>query len=122
MGTNEDQGSKPIFAKKEVVFYSAGTKREFNSLPEEHQISFLHNLDMVANGMDPTLKIDHLEVTGAGVIELKINGRPAFRCIYYNKLPGQVVVLHATEKTTNGTDRKILKLVKQRLKTYLSKQ
>lgn len=120
MSQNENRKTRTRFIAKEIVF-CPGVEKELKSLPEAHQISFMHNLNLVANGIDPTLGIDHLESAGAGVIELKINGRPAFRCIYYNKLPTKVLVVHATLKTTNGSDPKILKLVKQRLKAYLSK-
>ena len=121
MSSDETRKIRNRVTVKEIDF-CLGAKKEFNALPEEHQISFMHNLNLVAAGMDPTLKIDHLESVGPGVIELKINGRPAFRCIYYNKLPRQVVVIHATPKTTNGPDPKILDLAKKRLKTYLQKR
>lgn len=101
---------------KEIVFFSKRVEKDFKALPEKHQVSFLHNLNMVAHGMDPSMKFDHLESAGAGCIELKKNGSPAYRCVYYNKLPCQVVVVLATEKTTNGSDQKILKLVKDRVK------
>lgn len=120
MTQDENRKTRNRFILKEIVFCS-GAEKELKALPETHQISFMHSLNLVANGIDPTLKIDHLESVGAGVIELKINGRPAFRCIYYNKLPAKVVVVHATPKTTNGSDPKILKLVKQRLKAHLGK-
>lgn len=120
MSHDENRKTRTRFIVKEIVF-CPGAEKELKALPEAHQISFMHNLNLVANGMDPTLAIDHLESAGAGVIELKINGKPAFRCVYYNKLPGQVVVVHATPKTTNGSDPKIMRLVKQRLKAYLSK-
>jgi phage-related protein len=120
MSQDENRKTRNRFILQEIVF-CPGAEKAMKSLPEEHQVSFMHNLDLVASGMDPTMEIDHLESAGAGVIELKINGRPAFRCIYYNKLPGKVVVVHATPKTTNGSDPKILRLVKQRLKTYLSR-
>jgi phage-related protein len=120
MALNDDRNTRIRFIVKEIVF-CPGAEKELKSLPENHQISFWHDLNQVAHGMDPTLAIDHLESAGAGVIELKINGRPAFRCIYYNKLPGQVLVVHATPKTMNGSDPKILRLVKQRLKAFLSK-
>lgn len=120
MSQNDDCNTRKRFIVKEFDF-CPGAEKELKSLPEKHQIAFWHDLHLVAHGMDPTLAIDHLESAGAGVIELKINGRPAFRCVYYNKLPGKVVVVHATTKTTNGSDPKILRLVKQRLKALLSK-
>lgn len=112
-----NQGDDSSTGTKEVEFFSDRVRKDFNDLPEKHQVSFMHNLGMVAHGMDPSMKFDHLEGAGAGCIELKINGRPAYRCVYYNKLPGKVVVVLVTEKTTNGSDQKILKLAKDRIKT-----
>ncbi len=112
MSQNDDSNT----SIKEIVFLSKRVEKDFTGIPEKHQVSFMHNLSMVAHGMDPSMKFDHLESAGAGCIELKINGSPAYRCIYYNKLPGKVVVVHVTEKTTNGSDPKILKLVKKRIK------
>lgn len=101
---------------KEIVFFSKRVEKDFKALQEKHQVRFIHNLSMVAHGMDPSMKFDHLESAGSGCIELKINGSPAYRCVYYNKLPGKVVVVIATDKTTNGSDQKILDLVKARVK------
>ncbi|WP_416456029.1 type II toxin-antitoxin system RelE/ParE family toxin [Saccharophagus degradans] len=49
-------------------------------------------------------------------MELKINGSPAFRCVYVAKYLNTVVVLHSFTKTTNGVDRKAMKIAEQRLK------
>lgn len=87
--------------------------KEFMAIPERHAATFLRSLEAVRYGMDPLLGITHL---GQGVIELKINGSPAFRCVYYTKLAGEIVVLHVTEKTTNGHDSQIANVVKERLK------
>ena len=42
---------------------------------------------------------------GAGVIEMIINGSPAYRCIYIAKYADTIFVLHSFVKTTNRTDR-----------------
>lgn len=54
------------------------------------------------------------------MIELKINGSPAFRCVYIAK-NDLVIVLHSFKKTTNGVDRQAMKTVKQRYK-YLQSE
>jgi len=61
-----------------------------------------------------------LDSIGAGVIELRKNGSPAFRCIYVAKYQDAVVVLHAFAKTTNGVDRQAMKVAEQRLKELLA--
>jgi phage-related protein len=62
------------------------------------------------------LPIEYLGSVGSGVIELKINGRPAFRCVYIAKYMDTVFVLHSFTKTTNGVDRQAIKVAEQRLK------
>ncbi|GAB6139826.1 hypothetical protein JCM14076_05550 [Methylosoma difficile] len=61
-----------------------------------------------------------MDSVGAGVIELRKNGSPAFRCVYVAKYEDTVVVLHAFAKTTNGVDRQALKVAEQRLKELLA--
>lgn len=114
-----DENTNKSFKAKELKYSSKAAKKALKALPDKIQIQFLQNLEMIRYGLTPELKIEHLESIGSGVIELKINGSPAYRCIYYNKLPGKVVVLHAAKKTTNGTDSKILKLAEKRLKSLL---
>jgi phage-related protein len=79
-------------------------------------MQFMVELDAIANGRETSLEIEHLTSVGKGVIELKINGRPAYRCVYTTKIPGKVVVLHAFKKTKNGPDGHNLDVVRQRLK------
>ena len=51
-----------------------------------------------------------------GVIELKINGSPAFRCVYIAKFENTVFVLHSFEKTTNEVDKKAMETLLDRYK------
>lgn len=104
--------SKKRFKPKELRFLKQ-VEKELEKIPARHRDAFLVSLEAICYGMDPFLPITHL---GTGTIELKINGRPAFRCIYYTKLAGEIVVLHVTEKTTNGHDSQIANVVKERLK------
>jgi len=69
---------------------------------------------------EPRLPATHLDSIGAGVIELRKNGRPAFHYIYVAKYQDAVVVLHAFAKTTNGVDRQAMKVAEQRLKELLA--
>lgn len=105
-----------------IVFASGKVKKELASLPEKVRDSFLIDLQMVAAGLDPLSKIDHLTTCGPGVIELIINGSPAYRCVYSTKTPGSVVVLYAGVKTTNGTCRKLKNAVDKRLAAYKAEQ
>lgn len=57
---------------------------------------------------------------GAGVIELKENGSPAYRAVYCAKYLNTVYVLHAFTKTTNGVDRRAMEIVRQRYKEMMA--
>lgn len=106
---------------REVRFYpEKGTFKEMSKLPERLRDRFLASLLLVAKGQPPTCDVSPLSSQGQGVYELKINGRPAWRCIYYTGQPGQIVVLHVCEKTTNGADRQIANVVGERLKALRS--
>lgn len=93
-------------------------KKEVASVPERHRDRFINSLKLLAIHQDPTCKVKHLaESIEHGVYELIINGSPAWRLIYTTNITGKIVVLHATDKTTNGSDRQIANVVKERLKT-----
>lgn len=101
---------------KRFAFVSDAAEREYKDLPENIQDEFGKDLRRIQYGQDPELTIEHLNSVGAGVVELKINGSPAFRCVYVTKYLDAVVVLHSFTKTTNGVDRKAMKIAEQRLK------
>ena len=101
---------------KEIRLDVPGVDKELKSLPVDKALAFLHNLKLVAAGIEPELKVEHLKAVAPGVIELKINGSPAYRCVYTTKSPGKVIVLRVFKKTTNGPARKDLDVIKQRLK------
>ncbi|MFD2640799.1 type II toxin-antitoxin system RelE/ParE family toxin [Pseudomonas japonica] len=107
--------------KREIEYYPAkAVRKEMDSLPERRRDKFLVDLNLIAHNQAPTCQVTHLNDIGNGVTELKINGRPAFRCIFYTKEDGKVYVLHATEKTTNGSDRQLKNVVAQRYKQLRS--
>lgn len=115
---NTQKCSNPIASqsqvKKSVVFINKQAKRDFEDLAYIERMGFSHQLEtLIANGCTPTLEITHLP---GDVIELKMNGRPAHRCIYYNKRPNEVVVVHSFKKTANGVDRHNLETAAMRLK------
>lgn len=101
---------------KKFAFVSDAAEREYKDLPEGIQDEFGKDLRRIQYGQDPELAVEHLSSVGAGVVELKVNGSPAFRCVYVAKYLDTVVVLHSFSKTTNGVDRQAMKLAEQRLK------
>lgn len=103
--------------KLKFAFASKAARTEYTDLPEKVQDEFGANLRAIQYGEEPILPIKHLSSTvGQGVIELIINGSPAFRCLYITKLADTVFVLHSFTKTTNGTDKPAMELAKKRLK------
>jgi len=78
---------------------------------------FVVSLDAICKGQTPYLEFDTLtHSVGQGVYELKVNGKPAYRCVYIAKLEDAVHVLHCFTKTTNQVDKKAMKTAKKRLK------
>lgn len=99
--------------QKSIEFSSKQSLKDFQLLPKKIRIRFAHALDRISCGLESTIKVAPL---GDGLLELKINGSPAYRCVYYNKLPGKVLVVHSFKKTTNGPDHQNVDLAKDRLK------
>lgn len=105
---------------KKFAFVNDAAEREYKDLPDKIQDEFGKDLRLIQFGEEPRLPITHLDGVGAGVIELRKNGSPAFRCIYVAKYLDAVIVLHAFAKTTNGVDRQAMKVAEQRLKELLA--
>lgn len=105
---------------KKFAFVNDAAEKEYKALPDKTQDEFGKDLRLIQFGEEPRLPITYLDSIGAGVIELKKNGSPAFRCIYVAKYQDAVVVLHAFTKTTNGVDRQAMKVAEQRLKELLA--
>jgi len=101
---------------KNFAFVNDAAEREYKKLPENIQDEFGKGLRRIQYGNDPELPISYLDNVGAGVIELKINGSPAYRCLYITKYIDTVIVLHSFTKTTNGVDQQAMNLATQRLK------
>lgn len=105
---------------KKFAFVNDAAEREYKDLPDKIQDEFGKDLRRIQFDEEPRLPITYLDSVGAGVIELRKNGSPAFRCIYVAKYQDAVIVLHAFAKTTNGVDRQAMKVAEQRLKELLA--
>lgn len=101
---------------KRFAFVNDAAEREYKELPSDIQDEFGKDLRRIQYGQDPELTLAYLNSIGAGIVELKINGSPAFRCVYVAKYLDTVIVLHSFTKTTNGVDRKAMKTAEKRLK------
>jgi len=105
---------------KKFAFINDAAEKEYKDMPDNIQDEFGKDLRKIQYGQSPLLPINYLDSIGQGVIELKKNGSPAFRCVYVTKYLDTVIVLHSFTKTTNGVDRQAMKVVEQRLKELLA--
>jgi len=110
-----DSGSNPAGQVRQIIIGKAQHK-ELADFPAKIRNEFLVNFEMLERGLAPGMDHEKLHAAGKGVIELKINGRPAYRCMYVIRRNGDVVVLHATRKTTQGQDRQLIATTAERLK------
>lgn len=93
--------------------------KEYEKLPERAREIFDADINAIQKNQRPFSDVKNLEGVGPGVMELIINGSPAYRCIYCVKIKGCVVVLHSFVKTAEGTDRKAMATTKRRYKEML---
>ena len=104
-----------------TITFIKPSRREMDDLPESIIRQFLVGLERISWGLNPGLPITHLQAAGKGVMELKINGRPAYRLIYTTKYEGELVVLVARSKTSNGPDKKLIEVAASRVKGLKNK-
>ncbi|VAW67451.1 hypothetical protein MNBD_GAMMA10-879 [hydrothermal vent metagenome] len=104
---------------KKFGFVSDAAEDEYKALPADIKHEFGINLRALQNNRKPFMLVKPLSSIGTGVMELIINGSPAWRCIYIVKYLDAVIVLHSFSKTTNGTDRPAMKLATQRYKKLM---
>lgn len=93
--------------------------RAFRKIPRAEQEDFAKALQDVLEGRTPAMDFKHLKDLGKnvkGVVELIINGSPAYRVIYVAKFNNTLYLLHAFTKTTNGVDKKAMDVVVKRYK------
>lgn len=101
---------------QQFTFVSPTAEREFKDLPLKVRERFALDLKAIAMGCRPFSSIESLKTIGPGVIELRKNGSPAYRCVYVAKHNDTIYVLHSFAKTTNGVDRKAMSTVASRYK------
>ena len=104
----------------EIKFLNDNAEKEFLSLPEKKQTKFELDLRAIQSGSKPFSDTTYLtDSVGAGAIELRINGKPAYRCVYCAKFNDTIYILAVFKKTTNGVDRKTMALAKKRYSEML---
>lgn len=94
--------------------FHGDSKKKLESLPLKVKEQFVFAIIQLCNGQTPA-GVKSLQGLGQGVKEIRKNGRPAYRCVYTIK-NGKVHVLHVFVKSSDGTDSKHEKTIKQRYK------
>jgi phage-related protein len=107
---------------KKFAFVSKAAERDFSDLPRPILSRFVLDIEALCQDEKPFSPIKTLSSIGPGVIELKINGRPAYRCIYIAKFNDCITILHSFKKTTNGVDRPAMEVAKLRYKELKQRQ
>lgn len=104
---------------KKVVFSNKQSKKSFEKLPRKIKEIFAGELeDVIAYGISPTINHDSLP---GKTVELKVNGSPAYRCVYKVQ-DDEVVILHSFKKTCEGPDKKSMSTLETRLNSLDSAQ
>jgi phage-related protein len=67
------------------AFVSEAAEREYKQLPDEIMDEFGKNFRLIQYGEQPQIPLEHLSSIGNGIMELKINGSPAFRSVFVAK-------------------------------------
>lgn len=102
-------------AKQRSYEISNAVLKELEKLPEEIRDSFLLDIERLSLGLAPMLAVAPLRDV---ILELKINGSPAYRLLYTLKIAGKMIVLAARSKTKNGPDKQLIEVATSRLKDY----
>lgn len=104
---------------KNFAFVNEAAEKEYRNLPRAIQRQFGASLSQIQFDDRPFVDLAPLNSVGQGVYELKIQGSPAWRCVYIAKFAETVFVLHSFPKTTNGTDKKAIKTCQLRYKELI---
>ena len=102
---------------KDVVFIGSSLS-ELRAFPETARRDAGYQIDRVQQGLDP-VDWKPMNTVGAGAREIRIHSEGAFRVIYVAKFKDAVYVLHAFEKKSQKTPRKVIDLTKRRYQTLV---
>jgi phage-related protein len=101
--------------KERSIEFCGSSKKDLLDIPVKKREQIAYSLECLRYGLEPTLKTKAMNGLGKGVIELKIDGKPAYRCVYVVG-DDAIHVLHVFVKTSDGTDKKHEVTIKKRRK------
>lgn len=102
--------SKPINRYKRYkmakdVCFKGDSRKSLEDFPYKIREQFVQAIEAIRYGLNPPLTLKPMNSLGKGVVEIKKNGKPAYRVVYVIK-DDTLYILHAYSKTSNGTDKK----------------
>lgn len=122
MQKKKEEERKPLNDLEVVYYPDKAVRREMQEVPTAKRDRFNTSLHLMKKRLKPVCKVKQLYGIDRDVYELIINGSPAWRLVYYIGDEGKIVVLLATDKTTEGRDPAIARTVELRLKAYKEEQ
>jgi len=96
-------------------------QKEMGDVPGDVGYAAMASFGLMAKRLPPTLKIKKLDTIDKNVFQMTIKSSESWRIVFTTEVTGKIVVLHATQKTTNGVDRQLKNVVESRLKTLRDK-
>ncbi len=100
---------------EKLVCFEGDSEKRLMNFPSNVLEKFMHDLELMKYGMQPLSNVSSLNGLGQGILELKKNGKPAYRLVYVIK-KDVIHVLHSFSKTSSGTDKKHEETIKLRYK------
>lgn len=118
--TSDNDTSGKALLSEPKIRYAKAVLKEMGVVPAKARTAIQNSLTMVLKGIPPALDCEKLTSAGDDVFELKVRGRPTFRCMYAIDKNGDVVVLHVTDKATSGQDNHLVKTTVLRYKRLMT--
>ena len=98
------------------IHWEGNSRDELAGFPEEIRADLGFALFEMQQGKKPSIQARRMESIGPNVYELKEGDEKIwYRVVYLSKIDNVIYVLHCFEKDSRKTDRRDLKLAKERL-------
>ena len=98
------------------IHWEGDSRDVLADFPEEVRANLGFALFEMQQGKRPSLSVRRMETIGSGVYELKDGDMKTwYRVIYLSRIDDVIYVLHCFKKNSRKTDRRDLKVAKERL-------
>ncbi len=98
------------------IHWEGNSRRELAGFPEEIRADLGFALFEMQQGKKCSRPVRRMESIGPNVYELKASDEKTwYRVMYLSKIDGVIYVLHCFEKASRKTDRRNLRIAKERL-------